>query len=70
MTAEISRETAGNARRHPECVETVAVADKGLGPMAFYGRCPTEDNQDPETSRGWQLSTGVPSPTTTASHMR
>ena len=22
---------------------------------AFYGRCSTEDNQDPQTSRGWQL---------------
>lgn len=23
--------------------------------LAFYGRCSTEDNQDPETSRRWQL---------------
>ncbi|EWC59255.1 Site-specific recombinase [Actinokineospora spheciospongiae] len=23
--------------------------------VAFYGRCSTEDNQDPETSHGWQL---------------
>ncbi|WP_051581527.1 hypothetical protein [Pseudonocardia acaciae] len=23
--------------------------------MAFDGRCSTEDNQDPETSLGWQL---------------
>jgi hypothetical protein len=23
--------------------------------VAFYGRCSTEDNQDPETSLGWQL---------------
>lgn len=27
-----------------------------VGPLAFYGRCSTEDNQDPETSRAWQLS--------------
>lgn len=27
----------------------------GIGPVAFYGRCSTEDNQDPKTSRGWQL---------------
>jgi len=27
-----------------------------IGPLAFYGRCSTEDNQDPETSRAWQLS--------------
>ncbi len=25
------------------------------GPVAFYGRCSTEDNQDPRTSRAWQL---------------
>lgn len=25
------------------------------GRFAFYGRCSTEDNQDPETSRQWQL---------------
>ncbi|WP_329101498.1 recombinase family protein [Micromonospora sp. NBC_01699] len=25
-------------------------------PFAFYGRVSTEDNQDPESSRGWQLS--------------
>jgi hypothetical protein len=23
--------------------------------VAFYGRCSTEDNQDPQTSLGWQL---------------
>jgi DNA invertase Pin-like site-specific DNA recombinase len=27
-----------------------------IGPLAFYGRCSTEDNQDPETSRAWQLN--------------
>lgn len=27
-----------------------------IGPVAFYGRCSTEDNQDPVTSRGWQLN--------------
>ncbi|TCC19925.1 recombinase family protein [Kribbella sindirgiensis] len=26
----------------------------GVGDLAFYGRCSTEDNQDPETSLGWQ----------------
>lgn len=26
-----------------------------VGPVAFYGRCSTEDNQDPETSRAWQV---------------
>jgi len=29
--------------------------DEGLGALAFYGRCSTEDNQDPETSHAWQL---------------
>jgi DNA invertase Pin-like site-specific DNA recombinase len=32
-----------------------APAEESLGELAFYGRCSTEDNQDPETSRGWQL---------------
>jgi hypothetical protein len=26
--------------------------DDGIGALAVYGRCSTEDNQDPETSRG------------------
>ncbi|WP_414943763.1 recombinase family protein [Amycolatopsis sp. cmx-11-32] len=29
--------------------------DEGIGELAVYGRCSTEDNQDPETSRGWQF---------------
>ncbi|MEV6228104.1 recombinase family protein [Saccharopolyspora shandongensis] len=29
--------------------------DGSIGPLAFYGRCSTEDNQDPETSWGWQV---------------
>ncbi|WP_424186588.1 recombinase family protein [Actinokineospora sp. G85] len=29
--------------------------DGRIGDLAFYGRCSTEDNQDPETSRGWQM---------------
>lgn len=37
-------------------VEPVQAEDEGIGPVAFYGRCSTEDNQDPETSHGWQLS--------------
>ncbi|WP_433873771.1 recombinase family protein [Saccharopolyspora sp. CA-218241] len=36
-------------------VEIAETADAGIGPVAFYGRCSTEDNQDPETSHGWQL---------------
>ncbi|WP_134004934.1 recombinase family protein [Kribbella sp. VKM Ac-2566] len=27
----------------------------GIGRLAFYGRCSTEDNQDPKTSKAWQL---------------
>lgn len=35
---------------------TVSAADEDrAGPVAFYGRCSTEDNQDPRTSRAWQL---------------
>ncbi|GAA3854181.1 recombinase family protein [Amycolatopsis tucumanensis] len=37
-------------------VEVGEPVDEGIGPVAFYGRCSTEDNQDPETSHGWQLS--------------
>ncbi|MEU4806619.1 recombinase family protein [Actinosynnema sp. NPDC023587] len=36
-------------------VEVVDAVDDGIGPVAAYGRCSTEDNQDPETSRGWQF---------------
>lgn len=36
-------------------VEIADVPDAGIGEIAFYGRCSTEDNQDPETSLGWQL---------------
>jgi hypothetical protein len=30
-------------------------AGDGVGRLAFYGRCSTEDNQDPRTSHAWQL---------------
>lgn len=36
-------------------VETTEPVDENIGGVAFYGRCSTEDNQDPETSLGWQL---------------
>ncbi|WP_145735722.1 recombinase family protein [Saccharopolyspora dendranthemae] len=36
-------------------VDAVEPVEEGIGPVAFYGRCSTEDNQDPETSLGWQL---------------
>lgn len=36
-------------------VEAVDTPETSIGPLAFYGRCSTEDNQDPETSRAWQL---------------
>ena len=36
-------------------VESIDLPENSLGPLAFYGRCSTEDNQDPETSLGWQL---------------
>lgn len=38
-------------------VEAVEPVDQAIGPVAFYGRCSTEDNQDPETSHAWQLDT-------------
>jgi DNA invertase Pin-like site-specific DNA recombinase len=36
-------------------IEVSEPVEQGIGPMAAYGRCSTEDNQDPETSRGWQF---------------
>ncbi|MCO1657365.1 recombinase family protein [Pseudonocardia sp. S2-4] len=33
-----------------------ADVESDIGPVAFYGRCSTEDNQDPRTSRAWQRS--------------
>jgi DNA invertase Pin-like site-specific DNA recombinase len=36
-------------------VEVGESVEHGIGPMAAYGRCSTEDNQDPKTSRGWQF---------------
>jgi hypothetical protein len=37
-------------------VKTANAPDNGVGALAFYGRCSTEDNQDPETSLAWQIS--------------
>ncbi len=37
-------------------VDAVGAVASGVGLVAFYGRCSTEDNQDPETSHGWQVS--------------
>lgn len=33
----------------------VAPEGRDVGALAFVGRCSTEDHQDPETSRAWQL---------------
>ncbi|MEU7525138.1 hypothetical protein AB0A74_05345 [Saccharothrix sp. NPDC042600] len=54
VTAEISRDpwTALDELMGVEVVDSI---EDGIGPVAFYGRCSTEDNQDPETSLGWQL---------------
>ncbi|HYQ63701.1 recombinase family protein [Actinophytocola sp.] len=37
-------------------VQVVDDVDDGIGPLAFFGRCSTEDNQDPKTSHDWQLA--------------
>src|SRR5215211_3950069 len=37
-------------------VDAVDESGADIGPRAFYGRCSTEDNQDPETSRAWQFN--------------
>lgn len=54
MTAEISRDPWATLDELLG-VEVVETVDQGIGPVAVYGRCSTEDNQDPETSRGWQF---------------
>ncbi|MFE3206283.1 hypothetical protein [Embleya sp. NPDC059237] len=41
------------ATRRPS--PTVSTATRSGARFAFYGRVSTEDHQDPETSRGWQL---------------
>jgi DNA invertase Pin-like site-specific DNA recombinase len=37
-------------------IQVVDEIDDGIGPVAFFGRCSTEDNQDPTTSRAWQVA--------------
>lgn len=54
MTAEINRDPWATLDDLLG-VEVVETVDAGIGPVAFYGRCSTEDNQDPETSHAWQL---------------
>ncbi|ATE55730.1 recombinase family protein [Actinosynnema pretiosum] len=54
MTVEISRDPWETLDRLLGVEVAEAVGD-GIGAVAFYGRCSTEDNQDPETSHGWQL---------------
>src|SRR5881397_2516008 len=36
-------------------LEVANPVEDGIGPLAACGRCSTEDNQDPATSRGWQF---------------
>lgn len=36
-------------------LEKATTFDTSREDLAFYGRCSTEDNQDPETSYQWQL---------------
>ncbi len=54
MTVEISRDPWATLD-DLWGIEVGEAVDDGIGPVAFYGRCSTEDNQDPETSRGWQF---------------
>lgn len=50
MTAEISRDPWAAWDGLAGVKRVDAVGEQG-GPVAFYGRCSTEDNQDPDTSR-------------------
>ncbi|TCC48032.1 recombinase family protein [Kribbella capetownensis] len=38
-----------------EALAAGPVGGDGVGRLAFYGRCSTEDNQDPRTSLAWQM---------------
>ncbi|GAA0584489.1 recombinase family protein [Kribbella sandramycini] len=38
-----------------EALAAEAGSGGGVGRLSFYGRCSTEDNQDPATSKAWQL---------------
>lgn len=38
----------------PSRYTTARYRYEGIGQVAFYGRCSTEDNQDPQTSHAWQ----------------
>ncbi|MEU5844896.1 recombinase family protein [Saccharopolyspora shandongensis] len=40
-------------------IEVIDTIDNGIGLCGFYGRCSTEDYQDPETSYDWQLGTAT-----------
>jgi hypothetical protein len=56
----LSDEDTGQWATLDELLGLEAIADKptaggGIGRLAFYGRCSTEDNQDPRTSHAWQL---------------
>ncbi|MFC0105592.1 recombinase family protein [Kibdelosporangium aridum] len=53
MTAEISRDPWATLDDLLG-VEVMETFETGIGSVAFYGRCSTEDNQDPETSHAWQ----------------
>ncbi|WP_204449421.1 recombinase family protein [Actinokineospora baliensis] len=53
MTLEISRDP-WSTLDDLMGIEVTDLVDDGIGDLAFYGRCSTEDNQDPDTSHGWQ----------------
>ncbi|OLF10473.1 recombinase family protein [Actinophytocola xinjiangensis] len=55
MTAEISRDPWATLDEIMG-IQVVDATDEGVGPLAFFGRCSTEDNQDPTTSRAWQVA--------------
>jgi DNA invertase Pin-like site-specific DNA recombinase len=55
MAAEINTDDPWATLDELLGIQVEESADLGLGDMAVYGRCSTEDNQDPETSHGWQV---------------
>ncbi|CAM3409195.1 recombinase family protein [Kibdelosporangium persicum] len=55
MSAEISQDPWATLDEILGVEVATSDIDAGIGPMASYGRCSTEDNQDPETSHAWQV---------------
>jgi DNA invertase Pin-like site-specific DNA recombinase len=55
ITVSIGRSAQVDELLGIEAIAAQPAAGVGIGRLAFYGRCSTEDNQDPATSKAWQV---------------